>query len=116
MGELGRIRDKSSTKSLEDNQYVTKIVSFLRKADEHMRINEYTWLIKGFFELRQGDLKRAEENFKAVYDRATKGNNSQKKRFLFGSLVGLGAVSYGLQKYSIALDHFSKAIQNHPSC
>jgi hypothetical protein len=35
------------------------------------------------------ELKRAEDNFKAVHDRATKGQNASKRKFLFGALVGL---------------------------
>lgn len=38
-----------------------------------------------------GDVKRAEDQFRIVYDRTTKGQNSgsKKKRYLFGALVGM---------------------------
>lgn len=35
-----------------------------------------------------GDMRRAEDQFRFVYDRATKGQK-EKKKYLFGSLVGL---------------------------
>ncbi len=35
-----------------------------------------------------GDLRRAEDQFRYVYERATK-SQANKKKFLFGSLVGL---------------------------
>lgn len=36
----------------------------------------------------KGDLRRAEDHFRSVHDRATKGQ-AAKKKYLFGSLVGL---------------------------
>jgi len=36
-----------------------------------------------------GDVKRAEEQFRIVYDRATKGQSGSKKKYLFGALVGM---------------------------
>ena len=36
----------------------------------------------------KGDLRRAEDQFRYVYERATKGQ-AAKKKYLFGSLVGL---------------------------
>lgn len=69
--------------------YVKRVVDFLKRADDVMKINEYTWLVKGFFEIIEGELSRAEEHFKSVQLRATKVQNVTKKRFLFGSLVGL---------------------------
>jgi len=38
-----------------------------------------------------GDVKRAEDQFRIVFDRTTKGQNSgsKKKRYLFGALVGM---------------------------
>lgn len=35
-----------------------------------------------------GDLRRADDHFRSVYDRATKGQ-AAKKKYLFGSLIGL---------------------------
>lgn len=36
-------------------EYSRKFVEHLKSADEKQRINEYTWLIKGFFEIVQGN-------------------------------------------------------------
>lgn len=36
------------------SEYSRKFVEYLKSADEKQRINEYTWLIKGFFEIAQG--------------------------------------------------------------
>ena len=36
------------------SEYSRKFVDYLKSADEKQRINEYTWLIKGFFEIAQG--------------------------------------------------------------
>lgn len=114
--DLGRLRDKGSSKPQEEEESLKKIIDNLKKADEHSRMYEYTWLIRGFYEMRQGDLKRAEDNFKYVHDRATKGTTNQKKKFQFGALIGLGVVAYARQKFGPALEHFSKAIQAHPGC
>lgn len=83
-----------------------------------------------------GEIRRAEDHFRAVHDRATKVQNQQKRKYLFGSLLGLvrqstmsrlealtssslcfqGIVSYARQKYQMALDQFTKAVECHPSC
>jgi hypothetical protein len=84
-----------------------KVVEYLRKSEELMPLNEYTWLIKGFYELAlgntefafefnnlansmiivyKGETKRAEDNFRAVHDRSSKVG---KRRFLFGASIGL---------------------------
>ena len=34
-------------------------------------------------------MRRAEDQFKFVHDRATKGQGSGKKKYLFGALIGL---------------------------
>ena len=38
------------------SDYSRKFVEYLKSADEKKGINEYTWLIKGFFEICQGML------------------------------------------------------------
>lgn len=96
--------------------YAKQVVSALESADENHRMNEYTWIIKGFFEIIQGDKKRAEDFFRTVYDRASKGQNYALKKHLFVSLLGLGLVAYANEKYQVALDHFSNAINNNPNC
>ena len=47
--------------------------------DEKMNINVYLWLIKGFYEIVQGDMKRAEDHFRHVYDRAVMNQKDPKK-------------------------------------
>jgi hypothetical protein len=43
-----------------------------------------------FFICIVGDMKRAEDHFRAVHDRATKGSTALlKQKYLFGSLLGL---------------------------
>ena len=46
-------------------------------------------------------MRRAEDQFRFVYDRATKGQK-EKKKYLFGSLVGL--VSGGTQSFITVSD------------
>ncbi len=36
-------------------EFNKKIVDYLKIVDEKQRINEYTWLIRGFFEVLQGN-------------------------------------------------------------
>jgi hypothetical protein len=47
---------KNIDKEKKKDEYAASIVHFLKKTDEYVRVNEYTWLIKGFFELKQGFL------------------------------------------------------------
>lgn len=37
-----------------------KVVDYLKHAEMHMRMNEYSWLLKGFFELKQGLIFRCQ--------------------------------------------------------
>ena len=78
----------SSSSDYKREECSQKIVSFLKKTEDIGKMNEYTWLIKGFYEIRRGDLKRAAENFKFVLDRANKGS-SERRKFLYGSLTGM---------------------------
>lgn len=96
MCDLTKLRaTRNSLSPEEDAQQAKKVVESLKQADEKLRLNEYTWLIKGFYELMvMSDIKRAEDHFKAVHDRATKGQNQLKKKFLFGSLLGLVSCLY----------------------
>jgi len=96
-------------------EYQRKLAEYLKSLDEKQRINDYTWLIRGFFEIVQGDLNRAESHFKFVHDRATKGQANALKKYMFGALIGLGMVSYATQRYEVALGHFTKAVQTNPS-
>lgn len=50
---FGRCKDRSS-KIGEQEEYASKVVDHLNHADDYLRVNEYTWLIKAFYELRQG--------------------------------------------------------------
>ena len=106
------------TESIKDKHAILsqQVVEYLRLADEKLRINEYTWLIKGFYENAQGDYKRADDHFKSVYDRASKGSNVFKKKFLFASQVGLGVVAFNRGNLPQALDYLSKAVCTNPSC
>ncbi len=38
------------------SQVHKKCVEFIKLADERLRINEYMWIVKGFFEIIQGAL------------------------------------------------------------
>jgi tetratricopeptide (TPR) repeat protein len=113
LGDLARHKDNSTTSKnlLEDCK--SKVVECIRRAEHYSNVHEYTNLIKGFFEIRQGEVKKAEDLFRAVQDIAIK-KGPQKKKYLFAALVGLGIVAYSREKYSFALEHFSKALQKHP--
>ena len=55
LGLLGR--SKRSAKSNEfvvQGEHAQKVVEYLRRAEDHVKFNEYTWLIKGFYEIIQG--------------------------------------------------------------
>jgi tetratricopeptide (TPR) repeat protein len=103
LANLSRSRDKKRR-----DEYATQLMEYFRKAEYYMRVNEYIWLIKGFYHLHMGEFKHAEDIFKAIHDRATKNNALVKKKFLFGALVGLGIVAYCLKKYVVSLDDFIK--------
>lgn len=90
-----------------------EIVGNIKKAEGVNRMNEYTWMIRGFYELSYGDLGHAEYYLRNVYDRACK-QKQQKPTFFYGSTLGLGAVAYAGKKYTVALDYFVKAIQCNP--
>ena len=105
-----------------------KVVEYLTRAEVlQSGINEYTNLVRGFYQLRQAqndriqtttitqmpEFKNAENAFKNVYDIATK---RLRKKFLFGALVGMGIIAYTREKYSVAMEHLSKALQTHPKC
>jgi len=49
-------RAKQSPHLMAENssEYSRKFVEFMKSADDKQRINEYAWLIKGFFEIGQG--------------------------------------------------------------
>lgn len=84
------IKSRATTDAAEQHSFYAKqVVAALESADENHRMHEYTWVIKGFFEIIQGDTKRAEDHFKTVYDRASKGQNYSLKKHLFVSLLGL---------------------------
>jgi hypothetical protein len=54
LSNLGRVKDRGAARGQEEDEYARQVVDFLRRAEDHMRLNEYTWLIKGFYEIRQG--------------------------------------------------------------
>jgi hypothetical protein len=103
-----------SLKSVAETERKKEVLDYIQKADAINQRNEYTWLIKGFFELAFGNLSslhlaswqyltgnidNAEYSLKNVYDRATAKpaahradklqSSHDKKIFLFGSLLGL---------------------------
>lgn len=117
--ELHDMREKIiGAPTVQEQKEIEKIAKHIldnfRDADEHQRINEYNWILKGFFEIRQGNVKRAEEHFKIVYDRTNKLPSS--KKYAFAALVGLGIIFYSKGNYQTAFEQFSKAMQSHPAC
>ena len=56
LSELARLKDRAPQKLHEEGECAKRVVDFLRRAESHARINEYTWLIKGFYEIRQSEL------------------------------------------------------------
>jgi hypothetical protein len=49
IGDIGPHKEASG----KDDAAI-KVVDYLRKAEQQMRLHEYSWLLKGFFELKQG--------------------------------------------------------------
>ena len=41
--------------SLQSTELTKSVVDLLKKSEEIVRLNEYTWLIKGFYEIAQGN-------------------------------------------------------------
>ena len=137
LGDLAYMKDTSAEDERSKraiNEKAQKVVANLSKAEilQTTGVNEYTNLIRGFYQLRQAqndrvvattatipitsmpEFKNAENAFKSVYDIATK--RQKRKKFLFGALVGMGIVAYTREKFTTAMDHFSKALQTHPKC
>jgi len=54
---LSKLRKiKQTVANVDKSEYnSTKIVEYLKAADEKSRFNEYTWLVKGFFEIVHGE-------------------------------------------------------------
>lgn len=65
-----------------------RFLSNIQAAEGEKILNEYLWILKGFFELLQGGTPRAAELFKMVLDRVTK-SQAVKKKFLFVALIGV---------------------------
>lgn len=66
-----------------------KALHFIHRADKESGLHEYTWLVKGFYDLVcTGDLKNAETVFRTAFERASKGT-AAFKHFLFGASVGM---------------------------
>ena len=125
------LSDDKAKRAADDkarDEKAKKVVEYLTRAEVlQSGINEYTNLVRGFYQLRQAqndriqtttitqmpEFKNAENAFKNVYDIATK---RLRKKFLFGALVGMGIIAYTREKYSVALEHLSKALQTHPKC
>jgi hypothetical protein len=54
LGDLVRMKDMSASRGQDVDMKAERVVEYLSRADGHTRVNEYSWLIKGFYELRQG--------------------------------------------------------------
>ena len=94
--------EQSRTEALD------KTVKYIKQADEHNALCEYTLLIKSFSEILKGEAGRAEPLLKTALAKAPE--------LQFGIFCGLGAVSYNLKRYPIALEHFIKAVTTLPTC
>jgi hypothetical protein len=53
LGELSNSREISDSVEQHD-VYIKQIIGFLESADSNNLLYEYTWIIKGFFEIIQG--------------------------------------------------------------
>ncbi|KAJ1439799.1 hypothetical protein B484DRAFT_427567, partial [Ochromonadaceae sp. CCMP2298] len=97
-------------------EHTRKFKEYVKLVDDRQRINEYSWLVQGFYEIVQGDLRRAEDQFKYVHDRAAKsqGQSTTKKKYLYAALAGMGIVAFANQRYEQALAHLVKAVQANP--
>ncbi len=101
----------------EVNQKIEQIKNYvveqIGKAEKINPTNDYTLVIRGFYEVSYGNIDLAEYYLKNVYDRSIKLKN-EKRFFLYVSTLGLGAVAYGKKKYTTALDFFVKAMNLNP--
>mmetsp|Transcript_24965 Transcript_24965/g.36827 ORF Transcript_24965/g.36827 Transcript_24965/m.36827 type:complete len:1271 (-) Transcript_24965:188-4000(-) len=93
-----------------------EIEQYIKKAEIVNPLNEYTWLIKAFYELAYGTLKNAEYWLKSAHEAANKPGNKDKRVYLYGSLLGLGCVAFTNKKYSSALNYFTKALHHNSKC
>ena len=111
---ISRAAEYTSVSSTTDAQ---KIVDLVRKAEKLDQLQPYTWILKGFFEIRQGKdgtkRARAEDHFKNILIAAERKNNSE---FKYIGHMGFGITSYIKQNFAKALDHFSQAIMAYPNC
>ena len=54
---VGRNEQEPFQSSEKRSEHAKRVVEYLRSADEKFRgLNEYTWLIKGFYEVAYGEL------------------------------------------------------------
>eukprot|EP01035_Chromulina_nebulosa_P019023 gene19023-24843_t len=108
---------KSSSSQVNESEVETlprKIVEYLRRAEEYVRVNEFTWLLRGFYEISQGELKRAEDTLNAICLRANK--DISKRKYSFGAFLGLAVVHFNKQNYNSCLDFLNKSISSNSFC
>ncbi len=105
--EIVELAKKKVTSSPNDDIAAIKkrCVDSLKTVEAEKPLHEYVWILKGFYELFTGNLveyliafsvilairlggTRAQEYFKMVLERVTKGQSFQKK-CLFPTLIGL---------------------------
>lgn len=48
------LQDYAKAKDKKREEFSSQLVKYLKKTDEYSKMNEYSWLIKGFFEIKQG--------------------------------------------------------------
>jgi len=99
----------SLDKISRSKEHVKATVEFVKKAENINSFTAYTWIIKGFYEFRQGDIRRAEDHFKNAA-------RQHDQQCTFAAHVGLGITSFFRQKYALALENFTRAITHHPGC
>ena len=94
---------------------VQATVGIVKKADLINNFHPITWMLKGFFEIRQGkdNTRRAEDHFTNILGVAY---SKRLPQYTYIGHLGLGITSYSKQNYSKALDHFSKAISEMSPC
>ena len=89
------------------NQYLDRAAGF----DDV--IPPYSELLKGFYELRARDPKKAGLHFKNIRENPSK---DVREKYAFVALLGQGAVSFGMRQPKAALECFTKAIELNPAC
>jgi len=99
------------------SKYAQQVVSFIQLADHVDPGFEFSWLLRGFYDLRQsqGEFSSAKNTFNSVLSSAKTKSSAIAAKFTYGALMGLGVIAYNERKYDVALEHFNQCILSNPA-